>query len=422
MLGALCCGRERQLVLQTDVQLVLEGTLRGGPDSIVPVGMVSVQGTMSVVARLSTPPPIAGIALAGADAAPDKPSPARRDPLVGHACWMAHAAWREIRALRAAPPLLAEGGPRRQVFGAALQQSEELFDAAQAVGPPSKPLPLFYGLSQAGRAIAAAQNMDEATWQIVGHGLSVRGDAHDVRSSRVLPKPAKNGNDAISSVAAALMCPRFEEPVTLAALAGALPELGDRNRVRGQALPAVEITPEAPSQLWDRLVPSARGTIYLYVKDGGDVSGVLAQYANIAGYVHDLPPVALTEMGPTRVLLSWPGKPANTSSADPRTLRSLSDVAEKVRGRWYLRPRLGAEDPGPGRILVWWALLLALSSLARYHPAEWVAALDVDRSTLAVDLEETLRVAEEEVPALIARALGPSGKPPRTFMPEPEHT
>ena len=264
--------------------------------------------------------------------------------------------------------------------------------------------------------------MDEAAWRIAGHGLSVRGDAHDVRDTRVLPKPAKNGNDAISSVAAALMCPRFEEPVTLAALAGALPELGDRNRVRGQALPAVEITPEAsPSQWWNRLLPSARGTIHLHLKDGDDVSGVLARYANIGGYVHDLPPVALGETGVTRVLLSWPGDPAKTSASDPRTLRSLSEVAEKVRGSWYLRPRLGAEDQSPQRLLIWWALLLALSSLARYHPAEWVAALDVDHSTLAVDLEETLRVAEDEVPVLIARALGPSGKPPRTFMPEPEH-
>jgi hypothetical protein len=37
------------LILQPDVQL--ERTLRGGPDSIVPVGMVSVQGTMSVATR-----------------------------------------------------------------------------------------------------------------------------------------------------------------------------------------------------------------------------------------------------------------------------------------------------------------------------------------------------------------------------------
>lgn len=39
------------LVLRPDVQLLLEETLRRGPDSIVPVGMVSVQGTMSVAAR-----------------------------------------------------------------------------------------------------------------------------------------------------------------------------------------------------------------------------------------------------------------------------------------------------------------------------------------------------------------------------------
>lgn len=87
-------------------------------------------------------------------------------------------AWRRIRGLRAAPPLLAEEGDRRRVFGAALQQSEELFEASAAAGVASKPVPLFYALSQAGRAIAAAHNPDE-TWRIFGHGLNVRGDPAD---------------------------------------------------------------------------------------------------------------------------------------------------------------------------------------------------------------------------------------------------
>jgi hypothetical protein len=59
--------------------------------------------------------------------------------------------------LRAAPPLAAQDPEPRAVFSAALQQSEELFAAAEVAGPAAKPLPLFYALSQAGRAIAAAQ-------------------------------------------------------------------------------------------------------------------------------------------------------------------------------------------------------------------------------------------------------------------------
>ncbi|MGW1391953.1 YaaC family protein [Streptomyces nigra] len=65
------------------------------------------------------------------------------------------AVWRALRELRPEPPGYAGKGPRQKLFSAALEQSEQLFTAAASVGPASRPLVLFYGLSQAGRAIAA---------------------------------------------------------------------------------------------------------------------------------------------------------------------------------------------------------------------------------------------------------------------------
>jgi hypothetical protein len=94
----------------------------------------------------------------------------------------------------------------------------------------------------------------------------------------------------------------------------------------------------------------------------------------------------------------------------------MSDVARKVADRWYLQPRLGAETRRVDPLLVWWALLYGLSSLARYHPERWVAALNVDQSSIAVDLEETLRLAERTLPSLIASALGGPGDVPRALM------
>src|SRR4051812_39627121 len=110
---------------------------------------------------------------------------------------MADEAWRSIRALRAAPPLLARDGERRAVFSAALQQSEELFAAAAKAGPASKPLPLFYALSQAGRAIAAAHNAAE-TWRIAGHGLTVTAPPSDIRKTSVKARPKKSDDDSVS--------------------------------------------------------------------------------------------------------------------------------------------------------------------------------------------------------------------------------
>jgi hypothetical protein len=50
----------------------------------------------------------------------------------------------------------AAKGARRELYGAALQQFDELIEASRNAGHTSRPLPLFYALSQAGRAVVAA--------------------------------------------------------------------------------------------------------------------------------------------------------------------------------------------------------------------------------------------------------------------------
>lgn len=54
-----------------------------------------------------------------------------------------------------APGFARDDDERRRVYGAALAQFDELIAASAAVGPASRPLPLFYDLSQAGRAISS---------------------------------------------------------------------------------------------------------------------------------------------------------------------------------------------------------------------------------------------------------------------------
>ncbi|MGO9899681.1 MAG: YaaC family protein [Solirubrobacteraceae bacterium] len=82
------------------------------------------------------------------------------------------SAWQHIRLLRACPPGEAIG-ERAAVFASALEQSEQLMRAAEVVGPAARPLPLFYALSQAGRAIAAV-HLPDPGWRLAGHGLSAR--------------------------------------------------------------------------------------------------------------------------------------------------------------------------------------------------------------------------------------------------------
>jgi len=97
--------------------------------------------------------------------------------------WSAAESWRTIRTVRAEPPAAIAPtlkGERRVVFQAALEQAQQQLTAAAAVGYESRALNLFYGLSQAGRAVAAASDRlgprladdNLKRWQSTGHGLS----------------------------------------------------------------------------------------------------------------------------------------------------------------------------------------------------------------------------------------------------------
>jgi hypothetical protein len=55
--------------------------------------------------------------------------------------------------------------------------------------------------------------------------------------------------------------------------------------------------------------------------------------------------------------------------------------------------------------MLWWVLMFGLSSVARYDPEVWVAALDVNTSEQAVPIEAALDVALEALPELILDAL-----------------
>lgn len=56
--------------------------------------------------------------------------------------------WQSLRSLRSQEIGRAAKGSRRATFDAALEQAEQLFNAAAMVGTATQPILLFYGLSQ----------------------------------------------------------------------------------------------------------------------------------------------------------------------------------------------------------------------------------------------------------------------------------
>jgi hypothetical protein len=78
------------------------------------------------------------------------------------------------------------------MFRAALEQCEQFLAAAEGAGYATRPVHLFYALSQGSRAlVAASPRIGNQQWQVTGHGLSMVSAATSV--SDVTVKAARDG-------------------------------------------------------------------------------------------------------------------------------------------------------------------------------------------------------------------------------------
>lgn len=98
---------------------------------------------------------------------------------------------------------------RRQTFAAAMGQFEEQFTAAKVVTAATRPLNLYYGLCQAGIAIATAHADDP--WSFSSHGLHLVDREAEFSDMMVRPE----GDGGFQRVAAATGSPAITEPVSL---------------------------------------------------------------------------------------------------------------------------------------------------------------------------------------------------------------
>jgi hypothetical protein len=314
------------------------------------------------------------------------------------------SAWQDIRTMRAqAPPLVK--GERRIVFSSALEQAEQLMRAAADTGPAARPLPLFYALSQAGRAIAAARL--RASWRLAGHGLTM--PAKDTSKSllrRVVKldenAPPQGRRHSFAGVAEATGSPALSATVELGAVWAAIPDL-------------IEPLPQPPEGAWPRPLlvyltewwtnptPLAAQMPFELLVDGlpddpDPMTKTLADYPTAAGARPHLLKESKVHYGfaAGRVVpvIRWSHR---------QSWRDLEVIAPDYRGRRMLLPRVAGDALSP--LMLWWLLLFGLSSIARYDPELWVEALDVNRSKLAVPIEGALEAALEALPELILASL-----------------
>jgi YaaC-like Protein len=321
--------------------------------------------------------------------------------------------WRHIRALRHRPPGHAGRGNRRKVFSAALEQAEQLFAAAAAVDYAARPILLFYGLSQAGRAIAAAATAAEPdSWKLTGHGVTVRNLAQSPPLHQLAVQDA--GLGSFTQLATLLSSGSLPQGVDFGQLWATIPSLLDAPLDIGD----IEYRPVLSFDRSSSDARSLRGWVnglpirFSDWTTEDQIDEFLSCYPSLAGHGPDHtintakePNYRVDESG-MRIAIAreW------IDSREPYVLQgyystpeSVSDLTQPYRGdddRWVF-PTLGGSDKQLNPLLAWWAILFTLSMLARYEPASWTMHLDVDSSANAIPLETVLVRALEVCPELI---------------------
>jgi hypothetical protein len=319
-------------------------------------------------------------------------------------------ALRDLRALRYDPPGHAKQGARRTTFQSALEQCEQFQAAAHAAGYATRPVQLFYALSQAGRAIVAASpRIGNQAWRASGHGLTANTNAASAADVTVTATKA----GLFPAVAAALELEALvpDEPIALRELWPLLPESGLVPLTTDAMLPVLLFS----QQGWPDAVFSEAEINWIprHVKDlyGEDP-------ARVKEHLDHYPALREATLRPSAPMgrLEW-------TSADPglglrvewrdesligsrpvlfparKTVNDLGVASYRSADDFVITPAMGSMATGLHPILAWWAALLALSSLARYEPATWSKIVDIDRSAEANAIEHLLDQAIDSVPA-----------------------
>jgi hypothetical protein len=338
--------------------------------------------------------------------------------------------WLGLRArrfsLREGNSKLESSSARRKTLSAAMEQFEEQMTAAKAVTAATRPINLYYGLAQAGMAIAAVHATQQWSW--IRHWLKIVDAAPGLPEICIQP----SGDGGFQRVSDAMDSPQISGPVSIDALWSSLPDLGGQLRFRGSraALPLL-VSPDSSSRSTTVIIRNPQGpttrierpsrtfaaTVYI-PKPIPDVAlqkewleEFLGTYPSLTGWMlseDEDSPLNSIDDRQCKVKLKWRNfKPDETLSWE-----EFNDTFDcivpryRYRGDRYALPAVepnGAAPPSP--LMTWWLLLYAFSILARYQPRKWVDLLDLDHSEYAAYLQFALDEAMTAIPHLVLEAL-----------------
>jgi hypothetical protein len=316
------------------------------------------------------------------------------------------AAFRDLRALRYDPPGRAKQGARHTTFQSALEQCEQFLAAARDAGYATRPVQLFYALSQAGRAlVAASPRIGNNAWRVSGHGLTANTNAAAVADVTVTA--TKAGLFPAVATALGVECLVPDEPAALRDLWALLPE-SIRVPLTPDALLPVLMFSQAG---WPEATEFSGAQICWIpgrVKDLYDDPARVQEHLSLYPALRDCTLQLSEPLGKVQwsspglglcLDVQWRSGSPPLMLHDKRSLDDLGVVSYKAADDFVVTPAIGSMQAGLHPFLALWAVLLGLSSLARYEPAAWSNMIDIDKSAEANAVENLLDEAMSSVPA-----------------------
>lgn len=325
--------------------------------------------------------------------------------------------WRAIRSIRAEPPRSIasslEQRDRKREFHMALEQAQQQFRAASQIDYESRPLNLFYGLAQAGRAICAASHrvggQGQPHWRGQGHGVKF-----DPNCKPDMMFAQHINQDTSSSDLFTLVSHAIDSPSRF----GSAPFGAVVNQLYDYTITFREAEdyprPIADVHVSERPLPTEVEVAVPGLPNGTDITEeavrqLLACYPALTRL-----PVVLNDDRTVR-LSHNPGR-CFVQIDRPEQLLLKGGRPHLQGTTWYrhhamLMPTLGDAQEPTNPLMTWWLTLFALSVMARYAPSVWTRVLSLSDSQISSRIELLLDEAIGAIPELVyteLEALGTS--------------
>jgi len=301
------------------------------------------------------------------------------------------------------------------------------------VGYATRPVQLFYGLSQLGRSIAAASKhlTDGPTgnsqsghgrgergsvevWRLSGHGIATPSLRERSRAglSAVMVKGQSHGTaPGVARALSSAPLPTDRE-VSLVDLWAMLPEAREVPAVEFAGKPQILQISYEYEQEWSYASSSPLGPAVTHVNlakfpashDDASLSNYLSWYPGLG---QPRPPDEWRQTRMTWVANQDDVKRGWADGWDRGVVPSLPHVT--YRNTECAVPVIAEMSEPVHPITIWWAVLFTLSMMARYEPDTWSTFIDVDSSACASAIEHTLDAALDAVPNLVLTAFDEMG-------------